>query len=161
MRLDLTVNILTYHAVCKGGLTVFGGDQYRPNLSIKDMVKVYVDLLDLDSAKIAGRTFNLNDKNYTVNEIAKQVSEILDDNQIKINRIPTNDNRSYRLCSKRAESEIGFNPEFPIEDSIREVASALRWNIIKDPDHIRYRNVEWLKAINFRGFLSNGQSSNL
>ena len=36
-RLDLVVNILTNHAVNSGKITVFGGDQMRPNIHIEDI----------------------------------------------------------------------------------------------------------------------------
>src|SRR5256886_11227455 len=36
LRLDLSVNILTNHAVTKNKITVFGGSQMRPNLHIQD-----------------------------------------------------------------------------------------------------------------------------
>ena len=44
LRLDLTVNILTNHAVNSGRITVFGGDQKRPNIHIDDMADVYLRL---------------------------------------------------------------------------------------------------------------------
>src|SRR5271154_2874385 len=55
-RLDLSVNILTNHAVNKGTITVFGGSQMRPNLHIDDICELYVELLDMPAAEIAGET---------------------------------------------------------------------------------------------------------
>ena len=37
MRLDLTVNILTYNAIKNNIINVFGGKQIRPNIHINDM----------------------------------------------------------------------------------------------------------------------------
>src|SRR5437899_6082796 len=37
-RLDLSVNILTNHAINKGKITVFGVSQKRPNMNVQDMV---------------------------------------------------------------------------------------------------------------------------
>src|SRR5262245_11916142 len=37
VRLDLTVNILTNHAVNRGVITVFGGSQKRPNIHVDDI----------------------------------------------------------------------------------------------------------------------------
>src|SRR5262249_23630848 len=56
MRMDLSVNILTNHAVNAGKITVFGGAQKRPNLHIDDMCDLYKLLLDVEDAKIAGET---------------------------------------------------------------------------------------------------------
>ncbi len=46
MRFDLTVNILTNHAVNRGVITVFGGGQKRPNIHIDDVCELYVELLE-------------------------------------------------------------------------------------------------------------------
>jgi nucleoside-diphosphate-sugar epimerase len=148
MRLDLTVNILTYHAVCKGALQVFGGEQYRPNLSIDDMVRAYLLLLEINPEKISGRTFNLCEGNYTVIDIAERVRHILRLEEIEIRRIPTNDKRSYRLCGERAVHELGFNTNHNLDQSILAVALALKDGRILNPDHPRYRNVEWLRGRN-------------
>src|SRR5207247_11165706 len=46
MRLDLTVNLLTMQALKNGVMTVFGGDQTRPNIHIDDLVDLYLFALD-------------------------------------------------------------------------------------------------------------------
>jgi nucleoside-diphosphate-sugar epimerase len=148
MRLDLTVNILTYQAVREGSLRVFGGDQYRPNLAVEDMVRAYLLLLKLDSPKIGGRSFNLVEKNYTVLEIAYRIAQVLERDQIQVQQISSNDNRSYRLCGDRALSELGFSPEVNLDRSILNVAEALQDGRIRDPDHARYRNVNFLRGRN-------------
>ena len=43
LRLDLSVNILTNHAVTNDKITVFGGEQLRPNLHIRD----YCDAVEM------------------------------------------------------------------------------------------------------------------
>ncbi len=57
-RLDLSVNILTNHAVNNGRIAVFGGQQKRPNLHVQDMCDLYKLLLEVPDAYIAGETFN-------------------------------------------------------------------------------------------------------
>ena len=47
MRLDVSVNMLTYQALKYGKITVFGGGQTRPNIHIKDMINVYKHFLDI------------------------------------------------------------------------------------------------------------------
>ena len=41
MRFDLTVNLLTLQALKNKKITIFNGNQIRPNIHIKDMVRVY------------------------------------------------------------------------------------------------------------------------
>src|SRR5438309_2909215 len=76
MRLDLSVNILTNHAVNNGKITVFGGSQKRPNLHVEDMVDLYRLMLTVESDKIAGETFNVGQQNHTISEIAEMVRAV-------------------------------------------------------------------------------------
>jgi len=70
-RLDLTVNILTNHAINKRGITVFGGKQLRPNIHMEDMTDLYVKLLEYPSEKIHREIFNAGYENHKIIEIAE------------------------------------------------------------------------------------------
>jgi nucleoside-diphosphate-sugar epimerase len=76
-RLDLTVNILTNHAVNNKQITVFGGTQLRPNLHVQDMVDLYLMLLKLPDSLIAGETFNAGYQNMSINQIAQLVKKVV------------------------------------------------------------------------------------
>lgn len=130
-RLDLTVNILTNHAINKGKITVFGGEQYRPNLHIKDMVRLYEMLLELPKQMIAGETFNAGYRNMKVIEIAETVKRVVEEEfpeigEIIIERTTSDDNRSYRVTSDKIRDKLGYVPEFTVEDAIRDVCNAFR-----------------------------------
>ena len=51
-RLDLVVNILTNLAYHNREITIFGGDQLRPNIHIQDMVRAYELFINEDNEKI-------------------------------------------------------------------------------------------------------------
>jgi len=70
-RMDLSVNILTNHAINNRKITVFGGSQKRPNLHIQDMVDLYKLLLTVPDDRIAGQTFNAGFQNMSIMEIAQ------------------------------------------------------------------------------------------
>jgi len=57
MRFDLTVNILTNHAVNRRVITVFGGAQKRPNIHIEDVTDLYVKMLEYPTELVAGDIF--------------------------------------------------------------------------------------------------------
>ena len=76
-RLDLTVNILTNHAVNNGRITVFGGSQMRPNLHMQDMIDLYCLLLEVPDEKIAGQVFNAGYQNYTVADTATVIRAVV------------------------------------------------------------------------------------
>ena len=77
LRLDLTVNILTNHAVNNNRIKVFGGDQKRPNIHIEDVADLYVESLSYPKEKIAGQIFNAGYENHSVRQIADLVKENL------------------------------------------------------------------------------------
>jgi nucleoside-diphosphate-sugar epimerase len=116
MRLDLTVNILTMHALTRGKITVFGGGQKRPNIHIEDITDYYVNLLEIPSEKIGGKTFNAGYENFTVKEIAEMVQETVGKN-VDIFVTPSNDNRSYHISSAKIERELGLKPARTIKDA--------------------------------------------
>jgi len=150
MRLDLTVNILTNHAVNKGKITVFGGEQMRPNIHIEDITDLYVYLLELSKEKIHKQIFNAGYENYKVKEIANMVqSEV--GNQIPIKTVPTDDNRSYRVSSKKIKRQLGFFPKHTIEEAILDLKNAFEEGKIQNPmENIKYYNIKTMKAVKMK-----------
>jgi len=151
MRLDLSVNILTNHAVNAGKITVFGGEQKRPNLHIQDMCDLYKLLLEVEDAKIAGETFNAGYQNQTIMEIAQQVKKVVqqefpEKGNIEIVTTPTNDIRSYHINSDKITAKIGFKPKRGIEDAARELCRAMKEGKLPGSlEDDRYSNVKVLK----------------
>lgn len=149
LRLDLTVNILTTHAVNKGVITVFGGNQLRPNIHIDDMVEAYLLLLRAPAEKIDGKIFNAGYENRTVMDIAQMVRGIVGGDKVEIKVEPTNDNRSYHVSSEKIKRELGFTATHTIEDAIRDLYAAFKAGKIPNPfDDDRYVNIKRMKAIN-------------
>jgi nucleoside-diphosphate-sugar epimerase len=133
MRFDLTVNILTNHAYHRGLITVFGGDQQRPNIHIDDVCELYVELLSMPANKIAGEIFNAGFENQTVNDLAEITQKIVgeefpDRPAIRIERTTSNDPRSYRITSRKIAEKLGWTPKRNIEDAVRDLCQAFRTN---------------------------------
>ena len=104
------VNILTNLAYHNREITVFGGDQLRPNIHIDDMIRSYDLLINTDKNLINKKIFNVGYDNFPVIEIAKKVKKIIGDD-VKLQLVPTDDNRSYHISSKKIKDELGFMPE--------------------------------------------------
>ena len=134
MRLDLSVSLLTMHALTKGKITVFGGKQIRPNIHINDMVSVYLHLLNLDS-KDAG-IYNAGFENISILDIANKVCD-----QIPSEIVVTesDDPRSYRLNSDKL-LKTGFRPKWNVENGIEEVIKAYKEGQLEVED--RYYNMK-------------------
>ena len=147
-RLDLTVNILTDHAINKGAITVFGGDQKRPNIHIEDITDYYVQLLNIPKDKIGGETFNAGYENHTVMEIAKIIKDTVGE-EVKINRTPSEDNRSYHISSEKIKKELGLYPKKTIEDAVKDLKLAFENNYILDPSDPIYWNIKTMKNLGF------------
>jgi nucleoside-diphosphate-sugar epimerase len=150
LRLDLTVNILTNHAVNKGRITVFGGEQLRPNLHVEDMADLYVNLLQAPGKQIAGKTWNAGYQNLKVREIAELVRGVVGKN-VEIVTEPTNDNRSYQVSSVKIEREFGFKPRHTVEDAVRDLKTAFESGKIPNPlTDPRYYNVKLMNSIKLK-----------
>ncbi|MCP5195821.1 MAG: NAD(P)-dependent oxidoreductase [Gammaproteobacteria bacterium] len=153
-RLDLSVNILTNHAVNTGQIKVFGGTQLRPNLHVQDMCDLYKRLIDIESDKIAGKIFNCGFQNLSILEIAQIVKQIVQEEfpekgEIDMITTPTDDIRSYHISSAKIQHELGFKPKFTIQDAVHDLCRAFRRNDLKDSmTNDIYFNVQRLKALN-------------
>ena len=148
LRLDLTVNILTNHAINNGKITVFGGSQRRPNINIEDMTDLYVKCLQYDDAAIDGKIFNAGFENHSVAEIAEMVRASVG-NGVEVVTEPTDDLRSYYVSSQKIADELGFVPVHTIEDAVGSLVSAFEAGQVADPmANPRYYNIKTMQEIN-------------
>jgi nucleoside-diphosphate-sugar epimerase len=155
-RLDLSVNILTNHAITNRKIMVFGGTQMRPNLHVQDMCDCYEMLLELPSDKIAGETFNVAFQNMSIRQLADVVKKVVEEEfpelgPIDIETTPSNDNRSYHVNSDKIVRALGFKTKKTIDDAVRGLCQAFRDGRLPNSftDDIYY-NVRRMKAINAR-----------
>jgi len=147
LRLDLTVNILTNHAVNKRKITVFGGEQKRPNIHIGDMVRVYMESLNWPAEKVDGQVFNAGYHNHQVSEIAEMVrSQVGPD--VHIVRTETDDHRSYHISSEKIARELGFHPRFSVQDAIGDLVSAFKQGRVPNSfEDSRYFNIKRMQEV--------------
>jgi nucleoside-diphosphate-sugar epimerase len=148
LRLDLSVNILTNLAVNKRRITVFGGEQRRPNLHIEDMTDLYVQCLRYEDRQIDGKIFNAGYQNLRIREIAEIVkAEVGPD--VEIVTSATDDLRSYHISSAKIKRELGWEPRHTIQDAVRDLVAAFKAG--KVPDSLtapRYFNIKTMQAYN-------------
>ena len=153
LRLDLSVNILTNFAVNKCEIKVFGGDQLRPNLHIKDYCAVIELLLEVEKEKIQKQIFNVGYQNMSINEIAQLVKKVVEKEfpnrkDIKIVKTKTDDNRSYHINSDKIKNLLGFVPKKSVEMAIRDLCKAFKKDLIPNSfESDSYFNVKKLKTI--------------
>ncbi|HYR36439.1 MAG TPA: SDR family oxidoreductase [Burkholderiales bacterium] len=136
MRLDVSVNMLTMQALTREHITVFGGQQTRPNIHIDDITDVY--LFMLQHPEHTG-IYNAGFENISIMEIAERV---LEHAPAKITVSASNDPRSYRVNSDRLLA-TGFRPKKTVNDAIKELVHKFRAGELKDEE--RFHNLKWMQ----------------
>ena len=150
LRLDLTVNILTSHAVTNRQIKVFGGDQMRPNLHVDDMADFYIKSLEWSDASIDGKIYNVGYHNHKVRDIANMVKGVIGED-VKIVTTPSDDNRSYHVSSDKIKRELGYAPTRDIEDAVRDLAAAFKEGRIPDAmTDDRYYNIKRMQRLSLK-----------
>jgi nucleoside-diphosphate-sugar epimerase len=152
-RLDLSVNILTNHAVNAGKITVFGGSQLRPNLHIQDYCDAVELFLTAPADKLRNQIFNVGYQNLSLMEIAELVQRVVAQEipargKVEIVTTPTDDIRSYHINSDKIRRALGFNPRHTVEDAVRELCRAFLANKLPNSmEDVCYYNVRLLKRL--------------
>ena len=136
MRLDVSVNMLTMQALTREHITVFGGQQTRPNIHIDDITDLY--LFMLDHPEHCG-IYNAGFENISILDIAERVVEHA---PAKITVTESNDPRSYRVNSDKLLA-AGFKPKKTVNDAIKEIVHKFRTGELKDDD--RFHNLKWMQ----------------
>lgn len=140
MRLDVSVNMMAIQALQNGVMTVFGGDQVRPNIHIQDITDLYLFLLE-QGAAVQG-VFNAGFENISILEIAERVKKNL--LQVEIKVTPSNDPRSYRLNSEKL-LKTGYKPKKTVADAIEELVALHKQGILRDEPH--FHNLKTMKGL--------------
>ena len=136
MRLDVAVNLLTMQALEKGKITVFGGNQARPNIHMDDITDVYLHFMD--HPEHTG-IFNAGFENITILEIAKLITKYI---PVEVIVTESNDPRSYRINSDKLLA-TGFKPKKTVEHAVKEIIDSYRSGALSDEDH--FYNLKWME----------------
>jgi nucleoside-diphosphate-sugar epimerase len=150
LRLDLTVNTLTSLAINHGRITIFGGQQLRPNLHVDDMTDLYLLLLDAPDEAINGKIWNAGYHNLTVRAIADIVRDKVGGN-VEIVMTPSDDRRSYHVSSDKIRRDLGFSAQRSVSDAIVDLKAAFESG--KVPHAItddRYYNIRRMQKLKLR-----------
>jgi nucleoside-diphosphate-sugar epimerase len=125
LRLDLVVNMFVAQALSYGKITVWGGEQSRALLHVEDMARCYEVLLSASSDVVDGKVWNVGCDNLSVMEIARLVGQATGAD-IDVQPMPGDDRRSYSICAKAIERDLGFRPRYSVTDAIQDLVTAFR-----------------------------------
>ncbi|MEO6508819.1 MAG: dTDP-4-dehydrorhamnose 3,5-epimerase family protein, partial [Patescibacteria group bacterium] len=130
------VNTLTARAMIYQKLRLFGGNQYRPLLHVKDAAAAIAQNIETSHTGI----FNIHSDNTLISKLAKKVIKHIPGTKTEFVDMKVTDLRNYRVSSKKAITTFGFNPQFKVDQGIEEIKTLLRENRIRDIDSPRYTN---------------------
>jgi nucleoside-diphosphate-sugar epimerase len=144
IRLDLVVNTMTVRAITEGKLRVFGGEQYRPLLHVKDAAQVIADNLETKHTGI----FNVHKENIRILDLARLVEKSVPGVSLDIVDTSFEDSRNYKATSDKAVKTFGFKPKYDAKQGIKEVKRLIEEGRIKDYNNPRYSNQGYLSMFN-------------
>lgn len=136
MRLDVSVNMLTMQALTHGRITVFGGNQVRPNIHIDDITDTYLHLLE--HPDLTG-VYNAGFENISILDIARMVAQHV---PTEIVVTESNDPRSYRVNSDKLLA-TGFSPRKSVQIAIQELIEKFRSGALRNEEH--FSNLKWMQ----------------
>ncbi|KKN00652.1 hypothetical protein LCGC14_1135640 [marine sediment metagenome] len=137
LRNDLVVNVLAIRAMVEGKITVFGGEQYRPLLHVRNLAETIVMQLPREYKGI----FNLVENNYKIAELADIVKQVIPDTEIELTEMEFEDRRNYRASAGKAKQYWGFDPKLKVSDTVEDIVRIYNEGRIKDFSNIRYSNM--------------------
>lgn len=142
LRLDLVINVLTYKALKENKITVFGGDQWRPILAVKDVAAFFVEAVTRDYNDV----FNLAMRNVRIKDCAEIYRNIFPNLTVEVIDSKFEDQRNYRVSTEKADKAFIFRPCTSVEEEVYRMLNVLRTKRIKNPLDSRYYNTHHVKA---------------
>ncbi|MDP6475596.1 MAG: NAD-dependent epimerase/dehydratase family protein [Alphaproteobacteria bacterium] len=149
-RFDLVVNTLTKHALTRGAIDLFGGEQWRPHVHVGDVARAIVGVLDAPLDSVRAEIFNVGDseQNYTINAIGDIVGAVFPG--LTVNRINSSvDARNYRVNCVKLHGALAFEIETDVAAGVRELKAALESGALGDLDQAGYSNLQTVQELAF------------
>lgn len=149
-RFDLVVNVLSAKAIVDKNITIYGGEQWRPNVHVNDVGQAIIRVLESPLEKVKGNVFNVgsNEQNYKIKEIGLRINKVITDSRITINN-KIEDRRNYNVDFTKIKNILGFNPTKQVEDGAKEIKELFISGKIKNYEDKIYSNV---KTLHFNKF---------
>jgi len=143
IRFDLVVNTLVMRAIFHNKIVVFGGEQYRPLLHVRDVAKAILLALEKENTGI----YNLHSDNMTIIDVAKRIKVYFPELEIDATEAMFQDSRNYKVSSDKAKNELGFNPTLTLDDAIIELKELLEEGRVKNAFLKRFSNYLYLRPL--------------
>ncbi len=145
MRFDLVVNTFIAKSIFEKSIIVFGGNQWRPNIHVRDVADGFINCLEASVEKVKNQTFNLgsNKQNYRISEVADIIQKNLPDTQKEV-KSDEKDSRNYNVSFDKISKMLGFRARRDIKDGIEEIQKEIKKGSIKDYKETKYSDYDSL-----------------
>jgi nucleoside-diphosphate-sugar epimerase len=140
VRLDLVLNVLSQKAACGEKLSVFGGEQWRPLLHVKDVTHATLFAIENNTKGL----YNLSSKNYTIKQLAEEIKNIVPQTEISYSDMKFEDLRNYKVKNDKLIS-TGYNQFIDIQEGIKEIVDIFKQKRVFNPKDPLFSNVAFLE----------------
>jgi nucleoside-diphosphate-sugar epimerase len=146
-RFDLVVNLFAAKAKIDGGITVNGGDQWRPFVHVDDAAEAIVRVIEAPLDAVGNEIYNVgsDEQNYTIQEVGEMVRDHVPGSELVVNQQDT-DPRNYRVSFAKIRQQLNFTPKWTLEQGIQQVLEAIARGEVVDYRDAKYSNVQFLSA---------------
>lgn len=144
-RLDLVINILTMKAANGEKLTVFGGEQWRPVIHVKDVANAFIScILDENWSELNG-IYNLSQQNVCINEISDLIKKHIDC-EVSVQDMKFEDLRDYHVSIDKLIKSVGnIKFEHNLDDSIKKLIQFYDSKRIKNVNESTFHNAKYIQ----------------
>lgn len=146
IRLDLVVNTLTLKATRGEPLTVFGGQQWRPILHVKDVSNAVQYCLKRDIRGL----YVLSERNVEINSLAKEIQKIIPGTKVTYQDMKFEDLRDYKVNNEKINA-TGWKPFLTLDDGIKQLNQIFVEKRVTDTANPVFSNVNYLRSIDYGG----------
>jgi len=145
LRMDLAVNYMTARAVTQGGLTIYGGEQWRPFIHVYNVAEAIVNVLNKPVLGI----YNLATMNYQIDTLGKEIAKIT---KCKVSYTDSKfeDTRNYFVSTKKAKKAglLKFKKSLPISHGVKQISDLVSKGRVKYTDADVYYNERYVLKLN-------------
>jgi len=142
LRLDLVANILSMKAAMCKPLTVFGGEQWRPLLHVRDVSTAILHGLENDTEGL----YNLSYKNFIISDLTKEIQKVIPECTVSYTKMKFEDLRNYKVTNQKM-LDTGWEPCYNIEVGIRQVSQLILDSRVKNVEDLVYSNAAYMRKL--------------
>ena len=143
LRMDLVVNVLTMRAITYKEITINGGEQWRPIISVVDIANYILEACQKSHRGV----YVLSKENVIIKELGEKVAKMIPDTKINYTEISFQDARNYKVDNSKSLKTFDYQPVVTVEDEVLRIKKLLDENRIKDPMQQVYHNGNFLRDL--------------